>query len=103
MMISVGFGRYVPQLYGRYLCPSVGTTIRNRSSHIPTHTPTEATTQPAIVRVLLRLRMISGTTKLQTTIVQKSGANEPLCVTLNTAISAGSFPYHVARRSLNPK
>src|SRR5947208_1941237 len=103
MMISVGRGRYVPQLYGRYLWPRVGTTIRNRSSHMPMHTPKEAMTQPAIVRVLLMLRMITGTTKLQAIIVQKRGANEPLCVTLNTAISAGSLPYQVASRSLNTK
>ena len=53
---------------------SDGTTIRKRSSHIPTTTPAEAMTQPSIVRARGIDRIISGNTKLQITIVQKSGA-----------------------------
>src|SRR5438128_4060162 len=98
-MISTGRGRYVPQEYGRYLWPSDGTTMRNRSSHMPMSTPNDATTQPAIVRSRLIDRRMKGTTRLQTTIVQYRGANEPFCVTLRTATSLDSFPYQIVRRS----
>src|SRR5262249_50015537 len=103
IMISTGLGRYEPQEYGRYLCPSDGTTIRKRSSHIPTHTPADATTQPLIVRKRLIPRMMSGATKLHTTIVQNSGENEPFWVTHRTATSASSLPYQVVSRSLKTK
>src|SRR5436309_609115 len=103
MMISTGRGRYCPHMYGRNLWPSDGTTIRNRSSHMPTTTVKEAMTQPVIVRSFLMERMTNGITKLQTTIVQKSGANEPRCVTRKTSRSADSLPYHTVSRSLKMK
>ena len=77
--------------------------IRNRSSHIPTTTPNEAMTVPKIVRSLLIARMVKGRRKLQKTIVQNSGAYAPRCVAQNTAISEGSLPYQVVRRSPNRK
>ena len=61
---------YVPQEYGRYLWPSDGTTMRNRSSHMPMSTPNDATTQPAIVRSRLidrRMTFPSSTTYQLTT------------------------------------
>src|SRR3954470_22923797 len=96
-------GRYDPHEYDRYLWLSVGTMMRNRSSHMPTTTPHEAITQPVTVRSRLNDRMQSGDTKLQTTMVQESGANEPVCVVQNTDISADSLPYHVVRRSAKTK
>ena len=60
---------------------SDGTTIRNRSSHMPTTTPNDAITQPVMVRSFLIARIENGSTKLQKTIVQYSGANDPRCVT----------------------
>jgi hypothetical protein len=41
---------------------------------------------------LLIDRITNGTTKLKTTIVQNSGANEPRCVTRNTSRSADALP-----------
>src|ERR1700674_1643310 len=69
MMISTGRGRYVPQLYGRYLGQSDGTMTRNRSSHMPPRTEHEAMTQPAMVRSFFSARIGNGITKLHTTIV----------------------------------
>src|SRR5262245_27706917 len=103
MMISTGCGRYRPHEYGRYLWLSDGTTIRNRSSHMPTTTVNEAMTQPVIVRSFLIDRMTNGTTKLQTTIVQKSGENEPRWVTRTTSRSADALPYQTVSRSLKTK
>src|SRR5437588_9873130 len=53
MTISTGRGRYCPHEYGRYLWLSDGTTMRNRSSHMPTTTVHEAMTHPATVRSFL--------------------------------------------------
>ena len=60
-------------------------------------------TQPVIVRSFLIERIDTGMTKLTTTIVQYSGANEPFCVTRSTAISAGSLPYQMVSRSAKTK
>src|SRR5262245_10463602 len=103
MMISTVRGRYCPHAYGRYLWLSDGTTMRNRSSHMPTRTPNEATTQPAIVRSFFNDRIVTGRTKLQTTIVQNSGAKEPRCVTQKTFISLCSLPYQMVSRSAKTK
>ena len=66
--------------------------MRKRSSHIPMTTPIEAMTHPVMVRNRRMPIRISGSTKLQITIVQYSGANDSRCVRQNTAISAGSLP-----------
>ena len=47
--------------------------------------------------------MMNGTTKLQTTIVQKSGANEPFCVTFSACTSALPLPYQTVSRSAKMK
>ena len=52
-----------------------------------------------IVRNFLMARIGTGIMKLQTTMVQKSGAKFCRMVVQNTAISEGSFPYQVVRRS----
>ena len=44
--------------------------IRNRSSHMPMMTPIDAMTQPVMVRKRRMPMSISGSTKLQITIVQ---------------------------------
>src|SRR4030095_16464347 len=103
MKSSTGVGENVPHEYGNCLWVSDGTTIRKRSSHMPTTTPHEAMTQPRMVRVFELVRIAIGSTKLPTTIVQYSGAYSPRCVAQNTAISLGSLPYQTVRRSLNTK
>src|SRR2546426_9961632 len=103
MMISTGRGRYWPHVYGRYLWPSDGTTMRKRSSHMPMTTVNDAMTQPVIVRSFLIERMTNGIAKLQATIVQKSGANEPRCVTSDTSRSVDALPYPKVSRSLKMK
>src|SRR5262245_4055959 len=103
MVISGQRGMYEPHEYGSGFLDKPGTMMRNRSSHIPTTTPHEAITQPVIVRSFRIARNGNGRMKLQNTIVQKSGAKVPICVDQNTAISDGSFPYHVVSRSLKTK
>ena len=63
----------------------------------------EAMTHPRMVRSRLGARSATGTTRLQTIIVQKSGAKPPRWVCIRTAISAESLPYHVVKRSANTK
>src|SRR5450755_4483493 len=94
---STHVGRYVPQLYGKYLCESDGTMIRYRSSHMPITTVNEAIAVPRIVRVFLIARSGNGITKLQRTISQNSGEYDPVCVTQKTVISDGSFPYQTVK------
>ena len=77
--------------------------IRKRSSHMPTDTATAAATQPKTVRRARLLRMASGSTKLQTTIVQNIGAKLPRSVTRSVFTSEVLLPYQVVRRSLNVK
>ena len=48
--------------------------IRKRSSHMPMTTVDEAIAVPVIVRSLLMARIGHGMMKLQTTMVQNSGA-----------------------------
>src|SRR3989442_7709008 len=103
MMISRGRGGWWPPVSGRYLGRGDGTTMRKRSSHMPMTTVNDAMTQPVIVRSFLIERMTNGIAKLQATIVQKSGANEPRCVTRNTSRSADALPYHTVSRSLKMK
>src|SRR5215831_20222241 len=103
IMISTGWGRYELQLYGRFFVASDGTTIKKRSSHIPTTIVDDAITHPVIVRNFLIARIGKGITKLQNTIVQNSGAYDPVCVSQNTAISADEFPYQVVIRSTKVK
>src|SRR5262245_30132160 len=103
IMISLGRGAYRPQLYGSCLCASDGTTMRNRSSHMPMQTVNDEITIPGIFRNFLMLRRMTGMTKLHTTIVQKSGEYEPFCVTRNVFTSVSALPYQTVSRSLNVK
>src|SRR6185295_7455568 len=96
---STHVGLYAPQLKVNRGCESVGTIIRNRSSHIPTTMQVEAITVPLIVLNRLNANIGTGTRKQQTTIVQNRGENAPLTFDLKTAISEGSLPYHVVRYS----
>ena len=50
--------------------PSDGTTMRKRSSHMPTHTQIDAMTIDGSFRSFLNERIVNGITKLQATIVQ---------------------------------
>ena len=70
---------------------------------MPTTIVEDAITVPVIVRSLRIASSGNGITKLQNTIVQNSGAYEPVCVSQNTAISAGLLPYQVVSRSTNVK
>src|SRR3989442_9091738 len=102
-MISTGCGRYELQVYGRFFLASDGTMIRNRSSHMPTTIDDAAMTHPVRVRSFLIASTGKGMTKLQNTIVQKSGEYVPVLVSQNTAISADVLPYHLESRSANTK
>src|SRR5271154_4793332 len=96
---STQVGRYVPQEYGKNLRSSEGTTMRKRSSHMPTTTVHDAIAVPVMVRSRLMARMGTGMMKLQTTIVQNSGANCLRMVSQKTAISEGELPYQAVSRS----
>src|SRR5437667_394722 len=76
--ISTGWGRYDAHVDGKFFLASDGTTIRNRSSHIPTTIVEDAITVPVIVRNFLMARSGKGMTKLQNTIVQNSGEYAPV-------------------------
>src|SRR6476469_8880581 len=93
----------VPHLNVSRGCASVGTIIKNRSTHIPATTNAEAMTVPRIVLNLLNASNTIGMKKQQATIAQNNGANEPLIFERKTAISEGSLPYHVVRYSANVK
>src|SRR5512143_35983 len=82
---------------------SDGTTIVNRSSHMPMLTEIEATSVPAIVRVRGFARIVNGIAKQNTSIAQNSGANRPNSFALNTLSSFGSCAYQVVRCSANVK
>src|SRR5918997_1499332 len=103
IVASVNDGQYVLWLYARNGCVSVGTMMRNRSSHMPTRMHTEAKKMSGIVRSFAMARIGNGIRRLHVTISQNSGANRPEIFDQNTAISAASLPYHVTRYSVNVK
>ena len=63
----------------------------------------EAMTVPVIVRSFAIESNGNGINRLKDTIVQKSGANEPVCVRQKTAISDDVFPYQTVSRSVKVK
>src|SRR6185295_9806211 len=101
--ISTQVGAYVPQLNVSRGCVSVGTMIKNRSSHIPTTINADATIVPLIVLNRLIASSGAGMMKQQITLAQNSGAYDPEIFELNTAISSGSLPYHAVKYSPNVK
>src|SRR5512143_3644219 len=86
-------GEYAAAVSGSRGLERLGTTIRKRSSHIPSSTETDAATGPQIVpRVRLLQSSANGITKQLTTIVQKTGENFPSVFERKTTMCVGSPP-----------
>src|SRR6266540_1688823 len=86
-------GTYCAAVIGSRGLERLGTTMRNRSSHIPISTAIDATTVPhTVVRVRRFARKVNGITKQHTTIVQNKKANLPSVFDRNTTMCVGSAP-----------
>ena len=84
---------YVVAEIGRRGWERLGTTMRNRSSHIPISTLTEAATVPHTVpRVREFARRTNGTRKHVTIIVQNNGEKAPSVFERKTTMCVGSAP-----------
>src|SRR6266498_371743 len=86
-------GTYDGAVIGRRGLERLGTTMRKRSSHIPTSTKSDATTVPhTFVRVREFARSAKGMTKQEMTMVQKSGENFPSVLERKMIMCIGSPP-----------
>ncbi len=77
--------------------------MRKRSIHMPATMVVEAITVPVMVRSFLMASSGKGMTRLQMTMVQKSGAKFCRMLVQKTFISETSLPYQVVRRSAKVK
>ena len=100
---STQLGTYVPSAAARCGVASGGTTIKKRSSHMPTMTVALLIAIVGMLRSLEIPSKMNGTTKLQATMVQNSMPYRPCSRTASTRISPGWLPYQVVKCSENVK